>query len=169
MNRITLIFVLTILLTVAAPAQNSVKVGMAAPVFSEASLDGTNYDLSALRGSIVVITFWSTKCEICRNEIPKLNHFTEQFDSKKVVFLALTMEQPDKIAGYLKQNPFKFKIVPDSFGVVMQYADRDKDGFVEMGFPSFYVIDQEGIVQFKTSGYDRTEAVGAAITRLVTK
>ena len=169
MNRIASIFILTVFLAISAAAQTSVRVGAQAPVFSAISLDGTTYDLNELKGSVVVVTFWSTKCEICRSEIPMLNRFTERFDPKKVVFLALTMEHEEKIAGYLKSNPFKFNILPNSFGVVLQYADRSREGNVEMGFPSFFVIDQQGTVQFKTSGYDRTPSLDAAISRLITK
>ena len=169
MKKFLLFAFFIIILTLSAAAQTSVKVGSTAPVFSGIAMDGTSYDLNDLRGSVVVVTFWSTKCEICHRELPKLNRFTERYDSNKVFFLALTMENEDKIAGYLKSNPFKFQILPNSFGVVLQYADRDKAGNIDMGFPSFFVIDQEGLVQYRSSGYDKTAPLDAAITKLITK
>jgi peroxiredoxin len=169
MKLIPVIFAIALFLSIPALAQSSINVGSTAPVFSAVGLDGTTYDLAELRGSVVVVTFWSTKCEICRSEIPRLNQFAGRFDSKKVVFLALSMEQEDKLANYLRSNPFSFKIVPNSFGVVLQYANRSADGYVEMGFPTFFVIDQMGTVQYKASGYDKTEPLSTAINRLLAK
>lgn len=148
-------------------AQTALKVGNAAPTFTASSLDGTYFDLAAMRGRIVVLTFWSTKCAICHSEIPKLNTFASRFDEKKVVFLAATMENQSKVEPYLKTNPFKFNILPDSFGVLLQYADRDKQGNIDMGFPSYFVIDQSGTVAFRSGGWDKTDELDLRITKLL--
>lgn len=165
-HRFTFFVVLTALMAISAFAQTSLKIGAPAPVFSAASVDGTQYDLAALRGSVVVITFWSTRCAICHTEMPKLNNIVGRHDPRKVVFLALTMENEQQIAGYLQRNHFRFNVLPNSFGVVLQYADRTKAGHLDMGFPSHYVIDRNGLVQYRSSGWDKTEALDAAITRL---
>ena len=169
MIRLTSIICLTAILAIAAYSQSSLKVGSAAPVFSGTSLEGTTYDLSELRGNVVVLTFWSTKCIICQQELPKLNPFTDRYSTEKVVFLALSMENENKIAGFLQRNPFSFEIMPNSFGTVLSYADRDKNGNLDMGFPSFFVIDQNGLIQHRSSGYDKTSALDAAINRLVAR
>ena len=59
--------------------------------------------------------------------------------------------------------------MPNSFGVVLQYADRDKAGNLDMGFPSFFVIDQQGLVRYRSSGFDKTAPLDAAIGKLLTK
>jgi hypothetical protein len=38
-----------------------------------------------------------------------------------------------------------------------------------MGFPSFYVIDKHGLVQYRGSGYGRVESLSDAIDRVVAK
>ena len=167
MNRLRLILLITLTISISALAQTSVKVGSLAPGFSGTTIDGTAIDLAELRGSVVVMTFWSTRCAICQTEMPKLNRFAAGYDPKKVVFLALSMENEDKINGYLQRNPFKFQVMPNSFGVVLSYADRDKNGNIDMGFPSFFVIDQAGLVRYRSSGYDKTEPLDAAISKLL--
>lgn len=169
MNRPTFCIAIIFLLAVSAFAQNSVKVGSVAPQFSAMSSDGTPYDLSQLRGRVVVMTFWSTSCAICHAEIPGLNRFIDKFDPKKVVFLALTTDNQTKVAAYIKKNPFRFELLPSSFGTLFQYADRDKEGYMDMGYPAFFVIDQQGIVQFRASGYDKTTQLDAAIRKLVSE
>ncbi len=169
MNRLISIVAIIVIFTMAAFPQQSIKIGSAAPAFSGALMDGSPVELSELRGRVVVLTFWSTRCAICHHEIPKLNAMASGFDPSKVVFLALSMENKEKISGYLKNNPFKFQIVPNSFGTVLQYADRDRSGNLDMGFPSFFVIDRSGVVQYRASGYDRTGTLDSAIAKLVAK
>jgi peroxiredoxin len=156
-------------LALSAFSQTSLKTGDDAPIFNSASLDGDYFNLQQKRGSVVVLTFWSTKSEICRKEIPQLNQFTSRYYGKNVVFLALTTENEDRIAPFLRSNPFKFMILPNSFGVILQYADRLKGGNLDMGFPAFYVIDQGGKLGYRGSGYDKTAPLAAAIDQLLAK
>lgn len=158
-----------LILSFTAMAQTSLKVGSLAPTFSGHAMDGTRRDLSELRGKVVVLTFWSTKCEICRHEFPKVNQMVRSFENKDVVFLALTMEDEAKVDGYLKKNQLAPTILPNSFGIVLQYADRTADERVDMGFPSFFVIDKAGTIQYRSSGFDRTASLNAAIERLASK
>lgn len=169
MAHITAIIFLALMLTISSFAQTSIKVGTAAPAFAGSRLDGAPVELNNLKGSVVVITFWSTRCAICHHERPKLNRVSDKYDPTKVVFLGLSMENAEKISGYLKNNPFKFQIVPDSFGTVLKYADRDRAGNLDMGFPAYFVIDQQGLVRYRSSGYDKTSSLDTAINKLVSK
>jgi len=165
--RIIYITLIVALLAVSAAAQTSLKPGSLAPVFSASALDGSYFDLAQNNDKVVVLTFWSTKCEICRNEIPKLNSFTTRYDPDKVLFLALTMENETRLDPFLRANPFKFHILPNSFGVVLQYADRDKGGNIDMGFPSYFLIDKNGSVAYRGSGWDKTNELESRISQLI--
>lgn len=169
MCRILIPIVLTLICALTAISQTRLTPGAAAPVFSSSSMDGTIYDLNSLRGSVVVLTFWSTRCEICRVEFPKINQLVDRYNGRNVVFLSPTMENEAKVEGYLKNNRLASHILPNSFGLVLQYADRTRDGSLDMGFPSIYVIDQAGKVQFRASGYDKTVPLTAALDRLLGK
>lgn len=164
------IFFASIVITLAALtalSQTSLKPGSPAPLFTSQSIEGNFFDLEAKRGSVVVLTFWATTCEICRNEIPRLNEFTSRYQGKDVIFIALTLENEARIAPFLAKNPFKFTILPNSVGPVLQYADRDRNGDLDMGFPAFFVIDQAGKVTYHSSGYDKTVPLAQEIDRLV--
>jgi peroxiredoxin len=156
-----------IIFTVAAHSQTGLKVGNTAPEFMATDLAGNDIALNSLRGNIVVMTFWSTRCEICHVEFPKLNRLIRSFDGKKVVFLSLTMENDVKVETYLKKNPLEARIVPNSFGVLLQYADRDRNGNMDMGFPAFYVINGDGKIQYRSSGYDKTESLSSTLSKLL--
>jgi len=163
------LFFAAVVLACAVPAfaQISLRVGSRAPLFSETAVDGTVYKLSDLRGKVVVLTLWSTRCPICRVELPNLDKVVRQYDQKNVVFLALTAESHQMIANYLASHPFRFKSVPNSFGTMLQYADRDPSGVVSMPYPSFYVIGRDGRIGFRASGYGKTDSLSDAIRELL--
>lgn len=166
MRFVHILFV-SLALAVAAFAQQGLSNGSNAPQFSLAGIDGQTYDLNQLRGKVVLVTFWSTRCNICHSELPNMNRLATRYKGQPVVFLALTMDNESKVSTYLKSNEFDFTIVPNSFGAVLQYADRDRTGNIAMGFPAYYLIDQNGIVRFKSSGWDKTPDVDSQIGRLL--
>lgn len=168
--RIFNLFLITLMITVSAlsaAAQQSLKPGAAAPDFNLESLDGKAFNLIQLQGKVVVLTFWSTRCEICHSELPKLNEVVKRYKEKNVVFLALTMENQVKVEPYLKKNPFDFNIVPNSFGVFLKYADMDKGGNINMGFPSYFLINQHGAIALRSDGWDKTAKLESQIVQLL--
>lgn len=167
MIRIALISFVILMAAMAALAQQSLKPGNCAPDFDAETLDGKVYNLSELQGKVVVLTFWSTRCDICHSEIPKLNEVAKRYQDKGVVFLALTMENPGRIEPYLRKNPFVFNIVPNSFGVVLKYADMDKNGAINMGFPSYFLISKNGTIALKSYGWDKTAKLETQISQLL--
>jgi peroxiredoxin len=138
-----------------------------AKTFSATSLGGQTFDLAELKGKVVVLTFWSTRCPICRDEIPKLNQLVKIYKDKDVVFLGLTMEGPTKVEAYLKRKPFDFTIIPNSFGVVLKYAEKVGNGNISLGFPSHFVVNRKGEIELKTNGFDKTPAIESQIRRLL--
>jgi peroxiredoxin len=91
----------------------------------------------------------------------------EKYRGQNVVFLGLTTDNESKVEAYLKSNQFNFNILPNSFGVVLQYADRDKQGNIDIGFPAYFLIDQNGSIELKNSGWDKTVDLDAKISRLL--
>ena len=163
--RFLLSTAILIILTTVVAGQQQLRPGTQAPDFIAESLDGTSYSLSNLQGKVVVLTFWSTKCEICHSEIPKLNRVADRYRGQDVVFLALTMENQTRIEPYLRKNPFTFSVVPNSFGVVLKYADMDNSGTINMGFPAHFVINKQGAIVHRTDGWDKAANLDAQISK----
>lgn len=166
-NLVRILVCVSILNVFTSFAQAQYKSRKIAEPFSATSLNGQNFDLEALKGKVVVLTFWSTRCAICAAEIPNLNRLSESYKGKNVVFLGLTTEDPTRVNNYLKSKPFNFDILPNSFGVVLKYADKDGQGRINMPFPSFYVINQNGEIEMRTNGYDKTDKLNSEINRIL--
>ncbi len=163
MKKIAVLFLIFVFSCVAFAQKNKV----AAENFSATSMNGQTVELSSLKGSVVVISFWTTRCPICHEEIPKLNNLAAQYKNKNVVFLGLTTDNEAKVEAYTKKYPFAFNIIPNSFGILLKYAEKDSQGNILMGYPAHFVINKQGEIELKTSGFDKTEKLNSEINRLL--
>ena len=161
------ILILVLMFAAAAYSQTNQAAGSAAENFSALTINGADFELGKLRGKVVVLTFWSTKCPICQAEIPRLNLLVGKFNASGVVFAAPTTNDTAMVTRFLKNNSFDFIILPDCFDAVMKYAEKDSEGNLMMGFPAYFVIDQDGRVSLKASGSGKTELIAGEINRLL--
>ena len=136
--------------------------------FSGTTLDGKSISLEELRGKVVVLTFWSTRCVICQAENSNFNQLADKYAGKDVVFLGLTMENETLVRNYLKKKTFKYTIVPNSLGVIMQYADKNPNGSFNIAYPTMFVINQKGEIELKANGR-KSQAIDATVSRLLAK
>ena len=163
--RIFLSLFFSLFLSLTAFAVNNEK--PVAQNFTATTLDGKTINLEDLRGKVVVLTFWSTRCPICEKEIPKFNQIADKYAGTDVVFLGLSMENEIKITEHLKKKPFKYTIIPNSLGIIMQYAERGENGSFNISYPSTFVINQKGEIELKTSGWDKSKAIDDQIAQLL--
>jgi peroxiredoxin len=166
MKILTVLF-LILVFSLAASAQQNKRSKPLAENFSAAGLNGQTIELNNLKGKVVLITFWTTKCPICAAEIPKLNQLAASYKDKDVVFLGLTTDNESKIKDYIKRKPFNFNLVPNSFGILLKYADKDGDGNLSFGYPGHFLINQNGEIVLKANGFDKTEILDKEIKRLL--
>lgn len=157
----TLIFVLA--LAIASSAQSTPK----APEFSTYNMDGTKVELKKLKGKVVLLTFWSTRCPICHREIPRLNKLAKNFEGRDVIFLAATPESEQQVNAYIGRNPFDFDILPNSSQMMIKYASRDASGRYRINYPAYFVIDRTGRVQMSAMGWNHVDKVNETIKQLL--
>lgn len=81
------------------------------PDFVLTGLDGKQLRFSDLRGKTVLLTFWATWCIPCRAELSNLEKIAA--DSKDVVILAVSHEEPDTVRDFLAHHPYNVPIYID--------------------------------------------------------
>src|ERR1044071_5010721 len=95
-----------------------------APTFSLTSLEGEKFDLSALRGKVVVLNFWFTGCVPCVAEFKQLNRLVDKYKDKGVVFIAPTVDNEATLRPFLKKHRFKYHVVPNANRLIAStYSD----------------------------------------------
>ena len=125
-------------------AAADIKVGAPAPplVLAQAlhAPEGTKTTWEGLRGNSVLLEFWATWCEGCRDQIPHLNRLAEQFRGKPLRFLSVTDEEPEIVERFLKDYPISGWIGIDSGG-------RTFRNFGIHGRPAAALVDANGILR----------------------
>ncbi|MFC0184472.1 Peroxiredoxin [Pseudarcicella hirudinis] len=134
-------------------------INVPAPQFTLKDLDGNTVSLKDFKGKTVVLDFWATWCGPCKKSFPAMKKAVEKFQADKdVKFLFVhTWEHGDKNAS---ENARKFvseKAYP--FQVLMDLQDEKTglnnvvDSFKVTGIPTKFVIDKEGNIRFKFTGF----------------
>jgi cytochrome c biogenesis protein CcmG/thiol:disulfide interchange protein DsbE len=76
---------------------NDLHLGAAAPPASLVTLDGHRIATSDLLGQVVILTFWATWCEPCREELPLLSGYAERHAANGLRILGFSLDTPDKL------------------------------------------------------------------------
>ncbi len=161
MKTIRLTLALIFVFSAAIFAQSPKK----AEPFTAVTMEGKTVSLAALRGKAVLLTFWSTRCPICQSEIPRLNRLAGEYAGKQVVFLAASTEDEDILGSYLRDHPFRFRILPNSFGLMLKYSKPDREGRASIAYPAYYLIDKAGNIQYHDYGWDKAKPIADAIDK----
>ncbi|WP_010273927.1 redoxin domain-containing protein [Paenibacillus senegalensis] len=91
------------------------KPGNEAPEFELVGLDGEIHNLSNYRGKAVVVNFWGTFCEPCREEMPDIQSQYEKWSDDEVVFLGLNLGESRVTAqNFVNQMKLTFPILLDN-------------------------------------------------------
>ena len=116
------------------------------PRLEAKDLDGKAVDLKSLKGRVVVVNFWATWCEPCRDELPALLHLKQKLAGKPFDLLTVNYgESPEKIAQYLQRQKLAPPVLLDRD---MEIAKDWKVG----GLPMTFVVDAKGRVRYWVFG-----------------
>jgi peroxiredoxin len=76
---------------------NDLKVGQPAPPIVLQTVDGRRIATSDLHGQVIVLTFWATWCEPCREELPMLSEYAQQHANQGLQVLGFSLDSPDAL------------------------------------------------------------------------
>lgn len=130
-----------------AQEAEAVEVGMPAPLFVGTDTEGRPFDLSEHRGQRVLLNFSFAGCRGCEAAMEHLN--SDDFNwPEDLVPVYITHENTkEEIEAYYADKTFPFSIVlPEAMSV--------REAYGVYLFPTFYLLNEEGVVQDIMSGYD---------------
>ena len=102
--------------------------------------------LAALRGKVVVINFWASWCDPCRQEAATIEAAWLRYQAQGVVFIGVDVnDTASASAAFLKQYHLTYFSGPDNTNtIVVSYG--------VFGLPSTFFIDRQGRVASKHIG-----------------
>ena len=120
--------------------------GQVPQALSLVDLAGKTVDLPLLKGQVVVVNFWATWCEPCRDEMPAMNRLHQKLGGRGLKIIAVNLgESRPRIQQFLRTAPVDFQIL------------RDDDSAVSKAWrvrvlPASFLIDRNGMLRYQLVG-----------------
>lgn len=122
-------------------------VGAPAPDFELKEVSGgADQSLAAHSGKVVLVDFWATWCEPCKQSFPAYQKLVEQLNGELVVLAVSQDDDANGIAAFRSETGAKFPVVWDEAKSVAKSYDPPS-------MPTAFVVDKSGIVRFVHVGY----------------
>ena len=103
--------------------------------FTLTDLTGTRWTLRALQGKVVLVNFWATWCPPCRKEIPDLEALYTRFQDRGLVILAISDEEPGKVAPFIAGHNITYPVLLDP-------GRKVNESFRVDGIPKSFLYDR---------------------------
>ena len=108
------------------------------------NLNGKTIHLHDYKGKVVLVNFWATWCESCKEEFSKLIQLQEKYGAKGLVIVAVNLaESKPKIQTFLKSHAFPENI----FEIVLDNSSLTYKEWKARGIPTSYLVNQQGRIQ----------------------
>ena len=120
--------------------------GGATPPLALPDLEGRQHQLQDYRGKVVLVNFWATWCEPCRDEMPSMNRLRTALAGKPFAVLAVNLAEPEsRIRRFMEKVPMDFTVL----------LDRDTSvakGWKARILPASYLIAPDGRIRYSVLG-----------------
>ena len=140
-----------------------VAIGLGNPArsFSVRLLSGETFALSQQRGKVVLVDFWATWCNSCREEIPQLKNYYKEFKIKGFEIIGISLDSSEeKLKEFIKKDSLDWKF--SLSGKV--WKDETVMRYGVNSIPSHWLIDKRGILRsFGLKGEELRKAIALLV------
>jgi len=116
--------------------------GGATPALELADLDGAKRSLAEFRGRAVLVNFWATWCEPCREEMPSIERLRQSLDAKRFAVLAVNVgEGPNAARGFATKMQLGATVLLDrDLGTSRAWGARL--------LPATFIVGPDGTIRY---------------------
>jgi peroxiredoxin len=143
--RLTLVLLLALALPAAAQPLKP-WTGGPAPALELTDADGKPHRLADYRGSAVLVNFWATWCEPCREEMPSMERLRLAMQGKRFVVLAVNVgEGARAVRAFGEKMQLGFPLLLDrDMGISRAWSARV--------LPASFVVGPAGDIRYSYFG-----------------
>ena len=131
------------------------EIGSRLPAFIVQDLHGHKISSADLHGKVVIIDFWATWCQPCKQEMPGYQKLLDRYDSQGFVVVGFKFDTMMDT-----EDPLRFaKKIGVRYPLAVATDDlKQKFGGIE-GLPTTMLFDRDGILRQKVIGFEYTQVV----------
>jgi cytochrome c biogenesis protein CcmG/thiol:disulfide interchange protein DsbE len=108
------------------------------PDFQLTAMDGRPLNLSELQGKVIILNFFASWCNPCRQEATDLQQTWQHYQDREVQFLGVAYKDAaSKAQTFLDEFDVTYPFTPDP-------GNRTARAYGVTGVPETFVIDQAG-------------------------
>jgi peroxiredoxin len=119
----------------------TVQVGQPAPSFTINTIDGKKVSLADFKGKYVLLDFWASWCQPCRQENPNVVKAYNSYKDKNFTILGISL---DKDQGAWKQAVQADNLTWTHGGELMDFEGPVVKQYQVDAIPTSYLIDPQG-------------------------
>jgi thiol-disulfide isomerase/thioredoxin len=121
------------------------------PPLELADLDGVRHRLADYRGKVVLVNFWATWCEPCRDEMPSIERLRASLEGRPFAVLAVNLAEPaSRIRKFLET--LEQQSVPVRFAILMDRDTKTAKAWQAKLLPATYIIAPDGAIRYRHLG-----------------
>lgn len=111
-----------------------------APDFLLNDLEGHSKSLDSYRGKWLLLHFWATWCEPCREELPSLKQLGERFQNQGLVIIAIAEDSKEAVMSFVKSSGLTLPVLIDQYGSALR-------AYQIKGLPTTYLVNRTGLIE----------------------
>lgn len=145
------------------PTETGAKAGLLAPSFSAQGLDGKTYSVGGARDKALLINFWASWCDPCKQEAPELVKFAAQYAEDLDIYgINVTKYDNEKKArAFVEDFGLNYPIMLDRKGKIFETTYKGKV------FPTNVLIDRNGVIREIILGAPNPKDLEKQIKKLI--
>jgi len=150
----------------ASDASAQLRAGTRAPEVDLRTLTGERFQLSALKGRPVVMTFWGTWCPPCRQEFPELAELYRKHRGSGLAVVGVNQRDQELDTSDVQRFVTEFAA---TFPIALDVRGRSRRAYRLIGLPTTVFIDTAGVIAHVVSGPVSAEAMESGLQTIGVK
>jgi thiol-disulfide isomerase/thioredoxin len=139
------------------------EIGSRFPDFTAKDLQGRAVSSAEFRGKVVLVDFWATWCQPCKQEMPGYQKLADRYGARGLAVIGFKFDTMMDI-----EDPLTFaKTIGVHYPLAVAVDDiKRRFGPIE-GLPTTMLYDRQGILRKKVIGFEYTDAFEADLKPLL--
>ncbi len=133
-----------------------------APPFRLPGLDGKEYTLADFLGQPVILSFFTTWCPYCAEELPLLEKLYREYrDKASLVVLGINLQEPENLVRKFTER------IGLSFPVLLDAKGGTAFSYRVLGLPTLFFIDPQGKIADMILGGSNEATIRRKLDRIL--